>query len=350
MILGSSSAFQVFSPFQVHALTGKKSTLVRLSEATVSDVEIVESTKNLKQNLLDTATRIKSEYGVLVIDKAAQDELKAAVKELEDSASDDGDGDETYEVPYTPEQLVGNWTLLCSTASADLSNLSQGKMKKTNGFAFDTSKLPFVKDIRTLLNKSLEVQQRILKNSNDTSTTDSFNRIEHVLQYKPPNKLEEFLNDVPDALKSLDLNPLQVSAGKVVLVHKAEVESVIPVLKTKLSLSSVVVNIAGKSQILEPDGADVLGINVPLGEFLNAGSFETTYMDEDLRISRSKVGIIDQLRVFVRSESMAPNAEDEGTAMMREDAEIVDMNTRVIDDESETGNAPDDDISPSDVE
>jgi hypothetical protein len=48
------------------------------------------------------------------------------------------------------------------------------------------------------------------------------------------------MKNVPDALKSLNINPLKVSAGKVVLAHKAEIESVIPVIKTKLTLQSVV--------------------------------------------------------------------------------------------------------------
>jgi hypothetical protein len=58
---------------------------------------------------------------------------------------------------------------------------------------------------------------------------------------------------------------------------------------------------------------------VPFGEFLNAGSFETTYMDDDIRISRSKVGIVDQLRVFVRSGSETVIAEDEEDIFLEED-------------------------------
>jgi hypothetical protein len=69
------------------------------------------------------------------------------------------------------------------------------------------------------------------------------------------------------------------------------------------------VNVAGTSQYLDPKGKDVLGINSPLKEF-QAGTFETTYLDESLRIGRSTIGSVDQLRVFVRSAETEESKDD----------------------------------------
>lgn len=85
------------------------------------------------------------------------------------------------------------------------------------------------------------------------------------------------------------------------LVHKASIESEVP-LRVKLGLKSIVLNVAGTSTFLDPDGKDLAGLNLPLGEFVNTGEFETTYMDDTLRISRGKQGFVDQLRVFVRND------------------------------------------------
>lgn len=57
---------------------------------------------------------------------------------------------------------------------------------------------------------------------------------------------------------------------------------------------------AGTSKYLDPDGQDLLGVNSPLKEF-QAGTFETTYLDEDFRISRTTMGSTSQLRVYVKS-------------------------------------------------
>ena len=66
--------------------------------------------------------------------------------------------------------------------------------------------------------------------------------------------------------------------------------------------------------MLDPAGAEILGIDVPFGEFLNTGSFDTTYLDDTLRISRSKLGVVDQLRVFVRAGALDKTVIEEKEA------------------------------------
>jgi hypothetical protein len=80
-------------------------------------------------------------------------------------------------------------------------------------------------------------------------------------------------------------------------------------MKIKLQLQSIVLNVAGKSTFLEESGKDLAGINIPqISDFLNAGTFETTYLDDDLRISRGKQGFVDVTRVFVRSGRLETDA------------------------------------------
>lgn len=275
---------------------------------------------------MTVADRVKAEQGVFVYDSKAKADLTEAVKELEAVASPPSRED--YETLFS-----GSWELVCTTAATDKSGI-------------DFSKIPFlnegpIKNARESLNRRIKVVQKIAGSPVD--------RVDHIIEYMPPSDLDDVFGNVPDALKSLSLNPLELTKSKVVLVHKAEVESVVPKLTTKLSLDSVVLNVAGKSQFLDPAGADVLGFNIPLGEFLNAGSFDTTYMDEDLRISRSKVGPIDQLRVFRRADPMVEEKEE----WIQDDFDTGDFPSDVEwvgdGDESSAEGAPDDGDSADEI-
>jgi hypothetical protein len=313
--------------------TVRKSNMCLYSTATTStasDTTMEDSPLRplAKEKLIATAKRLKAENGIFIAGKQGKRELESAVAELEKISEPPSSDD------YM-EDFLGDWTLLCTTA--------------TDKEGLDTSKLPaFLNTIRDSLtdnvNKYLTVQQRI-RSENDDGVID---RVDHVLEYKPPAKLQEILDNLPEQLTSLNINPLHVSKSKLVLVHKADVVSESP-LKVKLGLKTIVLNVAGTSTFLEPDGADVAGINIPLGEFLQTGSFETTYMDHELRVSRGKLGIVDQLRVFVRTDRMM---KDKAFQEIKEsDVELgegvkSDMDVdEVIDPEF-----ADDDSRPSDVE
>lgn len=173
-----------------------------------------------KQNVMNVAERLKAKEGVLVVDSQAKKDLQKAVAELEAVADPPTQSD-------FDSKFKGDWTLLSSTA--------------TNADGIDTSKIPFLnqgplKKIRDYINRSLKVEQRI-RSMTESGTVD---RIDHVLEYQPPDTLKQLLDNLPDALTSLNINPLHISQGNVTLIHKAKVESVTPVLRTSLSLESIV--------------------------------------------------------------------------------------------------------------
>lgn len=179
----------------------------------------LSTSEDAKLNLVNVAKRLQKEEGTFVITPESKSELKQAVSELEAVASPPTQQD--YEDFFT-----GDWTLLCTTATTESTPLQA-----------TLPKLPFLqsgplKDLKESLQNRVVVQQRIR----------SKDRIDHVLQYTPPDKLQDLFSpgDIPEALASFNLNPLHVSEGKVTLIHKAEVQSVTPVLRTRLGLESIV--------------------------------------------------------------------------------------------------------------
>lgn len=192
------------------------------------------------------------------------------------------------------------------------------------------SLLPKLPTVQDAIRKSITVTQRIRSIGGDDDQGENvIDRVDNVIEYTPPTSLRDLL---PDAPIDIEINPLKVSRNKVALVHTAEVESLTPVFRTRIKLQSVVVNIAGTSQYLEPDGADIFGVNVPslTSDFSNSGTFDNTYVDEMLRISRGKaipgsggndLGFGGEtLRVFVRKEGTLPLVLEDG-AGVDEDAE-----------------------------
>lgn len=273
--------------------TGQLLLLLHMSTTTTTPLMDLPDTTTAKQELIETAEKLKDAYGIFLVDSTAKQELKNAVEALENMSEPP-----TYHSTWKQEML-GDWELVCTTA--------------VSVEGIDTSKLPFfdagplkqIRDsIRKTTNKYLTVTQKIC--SEDGGAT--IDRIDHVLEYQPPAALRDVLDNLPEQLTSFNINPLQVSKSKLVLIHKATVDEAADRLKIQLSLKGIVLNVAGTSTFLDPSGKDVTSINLPLGEFLNSGSFETTFMDDDLRISRGKQGLVDQLRVFVRPGRVAKDA------------------------------------------
>lgn len=333
-----------FAPTNHHSLA-RRSTL-QMSTSTATPLMDLPSTETAKQDLIDVATKLKESYGIFLVDSTAKQELTAAVDLLESRSEPPA-----YHSGWK-EELLGEWELVCTTA--------------TSKEGIDTSKLPFfdagplkqIRDrIRKTTNKYLSVRQ-IIKCSSDDDGATTIDRVDHVLEYQPPAALRDVLDNLPEQLTSLNINPLQVSKSKLVLIHKATVEADSDPLSIQLSLSGIVLNVAGTSSILDPAGKDVSSINLPLAEFLNTGSFATTYMDQDVRVSRGKQGFTDQLRVFVRSGRATKD-----TVPLRGDIDIpiVDDNNaaaetttidvdEVVDPEFTTDDDGVEDSSPSDVE
>jgi hypothetical protein len=265
----------------------------------------VSSLASAKQNLVQVCERLKNENGVFIIDKDDRDQLSRAVEELEAVSEPPRVLDQDFERAF-----VGNWTLVCTSSTNTPTVVDRSRLPSFLSGPLDTVR----SRISQLANKSIKVQQRIRTDA----MTGQITRVDHVIEYSPLRSLRDVLStsgddtsNIPDVLSHLNLNPLDVSKSEVILVHKAAVSSTSGSITTTLTLQSIVLNVAGTSTLLDPDGKDVASLNLPQIPFLNdfiasngatatANSFATTYMDDNLRVSRGKQGLFDQLRVFVK--------------------------------------------------
>eukprot|EP00978_Attheya_sp_CCMP212_P014400 scaffold36596_cov55-Attheya_sp.AAC.3 len=194
-----------------------------------------ETVSSTKQHLLTVAKALQanSKTGVVLSNVSDRSALKKAAAELEAVAP------ESFETT----KMLGDWTLVC-TAS----------LRSGNDVEQTTKRLPFLgkakngskrsNPIQDALKRSFTVTQRIRSTDNSTD----IDRVDNVVEFTPANTLDQILGRSGDEKKnplqqffgSLNLNPLDVSKSTASLIHSAEVQSTLPVLRTRIGLKSVV--------------------------------------------------------------------------------------------------------------
>lgn len=294
-----------------------------------------------RNNLIQMAKELRKKYGYLLnpllVPRSTQKELIDTLIELEQ--------DFMSTRQQVVELLPGDWELICTIpvlANTDTTKQQQQQQKQESPSIpslFENEWIqktfPSSLPIASLTNKFVTVTQRIKGDesvADEATMTKMINRIDHIIQINPPNQFNELLETVSpptstDAstststknnnletiqsfIKNLNINPFEVKESKVILVHDAEVieEDAAGVAETmtdvkrvqvRLNLQSIINNVAGSGGNLNPNGSNILSINVPQIDFLKqnknvqeindmiGGSFTTTYIDTEYRISRS---------------------------------------------------------------
>jgi hypothetical protein len=232
-------AFSSLSPHPISRTALTASTIDELpSDTTVEDPETLLTSRNRLVALASTLSS-NSATGRFISRPADKIKLQKAINELESLSGSMG--------PKERDLMIGDWTLLVTAyvANSDVRRRF-GDTEQTNSwlgkgrsgislFGRDGLSLdPLQKTIR----KSIEVTQRI----RDMDNNGEINRVDNVIEFTPLDTLSDVIpKESPLAfLAELNVNPLQVKKGKAVLIHKAEVESVAPVLRTKISWTSSV--------------------------------------------------------------------------------------------------------------
>lgn len=296
---------------------------------------------------LSSSLASNSPSGKFISRKSDKVRLQKSINELEALVGGGGGGalPSASAGKRGKELMLGDWTLVATASlpSSDIrrrfdDNDGKGETKKKrkgwkggwfgrgDGMNMNMNKGGVsLNPIQNALQKTVEVTQRIRNDGNGNGNggdAGEINRVDNVIEITPLDTLGGggiVPKDSPlfDLLGGINVNPLGVKKSKVVLVHDAEVESSEPILRTKIKWVSSILNVAGTSQFLEPDGEDVFGVNNFLG---GGGTFDTPFVDEDVRVSRTSGPVLEQLRVFVRSGSSL--LDDKGGMMDSLEAEL----------------------------
>jgi hypothetical protein len=320
-----------------------------------------------KSNVISIAQELRNKYGYLlnplVVPRNQQSELFDAILELEDDFINPNTGlTTTITRDDVLTMLPGDWDLICTIPILPMgSQKLPFEIPSLFENEFIQNLFPSSLPIASLTNKFVTVTQRI-RTLNDETNNNSINRVDHVIEVKPPNQISDIIansnsngDTTPSWLSNLNINPLEVKESKVILIHNAEVVDDEMVekddtsfsmsnnmddkrVKLRLKLQSVVNNIAGTGANLNPNGADIVSVNVPQIDVLSqntelndalGGSFITTYIDDEFRISRSDIlswnfnndknnqkNKLLQIRIFQKRRTTRPSMDtsEEGIA------------------------------------
>ncbi len=312
------------------------------NDPTVVDVEYQTdpyTTTMKRSTMVKIAQELRNKYGYLlnplVVPRQKQTELFDAILELED---DFIKSTSSMTRDNIVAMLPGDWDLIV-TIPLLRTSLTQAQPPSLLDNEFLQNLFPSTLPLASLTNQFVTVTQRIR-----TMDTNVIDRVDHVITVQPPNQVGDIFasfsnnennnNENSEATSwwsNLNINPLNVTESKVILVHTAQVVTDQDQVKLRLKLQSVVNNLAGTGANLDPQGSNLLSVNVPQLDFLTnnnewndalGGSFVTTYVDDEYRIGRSDLLLSSsfsnndkkkpqQIRIFQKRRSVVDPMEEE---------------------------------------